>query len=233
MNTTHRDRVDGMRVALALIAFLCIWLAPVRVSATREMADTYRSDVDLTTKEISMRESTLADLVADAMRASAKTDVAFVHASMFSDTPMVLSRMGFTLADLLKTVAYRYDNIGIVKLTGIQLRDALENSLYQYPNKNGALLQTSGLVISFNPGAPAGRRISQIKIGGSNLNNATTYRIAMPMALANGAEGYFKYWKKMDIEKDTGTSLETAITRYLDDQKTIAKGEDRLVAISK
>ena len=196
-------------------------------------ADLYRSDRELSSVDIGVKQTPLGDVIADAIRASAKTDAAFIQASAFSDTPVTLSRMGFALADILKTLEYKGNTIGIVKVTGEQIRGAMENSLYQYPSKNGAFLQTAGFVTNFNPSAPAGKRITSIKLNGTALDNSKTYRIAMSMTLANGASAYFKYWKKSDLEKDTNISLETALSNYLNEHKTIVKGEDRLVASSK
>jgi 2',3'-cyclic-nucleotide 2'-phosphodiesterase (5'-nucleotidase family) len=196
-------------------------------------ADTYRADVDLTNKDIGVKQVPLGDLVADAVRAAGKTDAAFVQASAFSDTIVSLPRAGFGLPDALKSLEYKGDTIGIVKLTGVQIRGALENSLYQHPSRNGAFLQVSGLTVNYNSSAAAGKRVTSVKIGGATLQPDKTYRVAMPLPLANGALAYFKYWKKTDIEKETGISLETALANYLSEHKTIAKGEDRLVATNK
>ncbi len=196
-------------------------------------ADTYRSDVELSNREIAMRQVPLGDLVADAVRASAHADAALVPASAFSETSMTLARGGFALGDALKSLEYKSETIAIVKLTGEQIRAALENSLYQYPVRSNALLQTSGLLVSFSASAPSGRRVTSVKINGADAQPGKTYRVAMPISLANGGNAYFKYWKKSDTEKDTGVTLEAALTAYLNDHKTIAKGEDRLVASSK
>ena len=196
-------------------------------------ADTYKADVDLSNKEIGVKQVALGDLVADAIRASAKTDAAFVQASAFSDTPVSLPRGGFGLGDALKSLEYKGDTIAIVKLSGDQIRGALENSLYQQPARSGAFLQVSGLTVNYKASGVAGKRVTSVKIGGADLQPGKTYRVAMPLPLANGALAYFKYWKKTDIEKETGISLETALANYLSEHKTIAKGEDRLVATNK
>ncbi len=196
-------------------------------------ADTYRSDVELSNREIALRQVPLGDLVADAVRASARADVGLVPASAFSDTSVTLARGGFALGDALKSLEYKSETIAVVKLTGEQIRAALENSLYQYPARSNALLQTSGLVVSFSASASPGRRVTSAKINGADVQSGKIYRVAMPISLANGGNAYFKYWKKSDTEKDTGVTLEAALTAYLNDHKIIAKGEDRLVASSK
>ena len=146
---------------------------------------------------------------------------------------MSLPRGGFGLPDALKSLEYKGDTIAIVKLTGDQIRGAMENSLFQQPARSGAFLQVSGLTVNYKASASAGKRVTSVKIGGADLQGGKTYRVAMPLPLANGASAYFKYWKKTDIEKETGITLETALANYLSEHKTIAKGEDRLVATTK
>ena len=196
-------------------------------------SEVYRSEKELSNVDISAKQTLLGDVISDAIRTASKTEMAFIQASAFSDSSITLSRMGFGLADILKTLEYKGSTIAVIKISGEQIRTAMENSLSQYPGKNGAFLQTAGLVISFDPSAPAGKRITSIKLNGAALDNSKTYRIAMSLPLANGASGYFKYWKKTDIEKETAVTLEKALSDYLNEHKTIVKGEDRLVAKSK
>ncbi len=193
-------------------------------------AQAYHAEADLTNKEVGSNQVLLGNLVADAVRASAKTDLAFVSASAFTEAPVSVAHGGFGLPDVMKTLEYKGDVIAIVKLTGAQIRAALEQSLYQYPGRNVGFLQTSGLTVTFNPSAPGNKRVVGVKIGGSALEAGKTYRVAMPAPLANGSHGYFKFWQKSDIEKTTDVTLEAALTSYLNDHKTITKGENRLVA---
>ncbi len=224
MNTRQNYKTRAVGVAMA--ALLALGMGTAR-------AQGYRADADLTNKEMGSNQVLLGSLVADALRASAKTDAAFVSASAFTDTPVTVSHNGFDLPEIVKTLEYKGDAIAIVKLTGRQIHDALEQSLYQYPTRNVGFLQTSGLTVSFNPASPGLKRIASIKINGNALDTGKTYRVAMPAPLANGAHGYFKFWKKSDIEKTTDVTLEAALTAYLNDHKTVTKGEDRLVASGK
>ena len=224
MNT--RRIVNTFAAGVAVAALLTLGMDVARAQA-------YRAEADLTNKEMGSNQVLLGNLVADAVRASAKTDVAFVAASAFTETPVTVSHNGFGLPEIVKTLEYKGDAIAIVKLTGQQIHDALEQSLYQYPNRNVGFLQTSGLSVAFNPTAPGLKRIASVKINGSALETGKTYRAAMPAPLANGAHGYFKFWKKSDIEKTTDVTLEAALTGYLNEHKTVTKGENRLVASGK
>lgn len=194
-------------------------------------ADTLKSEVELSTKEIGAKESVLGDLVADAIRAATKSDAALVAASCFEETS--IPRGSLTTADILKTLVYKGDNLVVMKLTGSQILRGLEHGLYLYPKFNSAFLQVSGLVVTIVPDGEKEKRVASVKFGGDTLDANKSYRIAMPAPLANGALAYFKVWKKSDIEKDTGKTLEAAITEYLHDHPTITKGEERIVSKGK
>ena len=96
---------------------------------------------------------------------------------------------------------YPEDPIMIVKLTGAQLRSALERSVSLYPQPNTSFLQLSGFEASFNKNASDGHRLTSVTANGSALNNASTYNVAMPGRLAEGGYGFFKCWGQPDIQK--------------------------------
>jgi len=213
-------RVAALVSLLGTIAFsLCV--------AAAGSADTLRTDVELTTKDADSKESTLADVVADAIRSAASSDAAFLTASSFND--VTLPKGTVSTADILKALEYKDDNIVVVKLTGDQIVRALAQGLYLYPRPNSGFLQVSGLTVTVNPNAEKEKRIVSVKVGGEPVQAGKTYRVAMPAPLANGALAYFKVWKKSDIEKDTNKTLETALKAYLIERRTLSKGDDRLV----
>lgn len=214
---------------IGVCALLCLLYLP-GYSSLPAHAQGNRTDVELSTKDISLKESALGSLAADAIRASAKADAAFIAASSFTEDTISIKPGALTVGDLLKTLEYKGDTIAIVKLTGEQIRAALEHGLYLYPKSNSGFLHTSGIVATINPTAGGEKHVISIKINGSALDAGKTYKVAMPAPLANGALAYFKVWKKSDLDKDTGKTLENALTAYLVDHKTITKGDERLVA---
>jgi 5'-nucleotidase/UDP-sugar diphosphatase len=219
----------GRRITVALVGLLGA-LALVSGASAAGSGDTNRTDVELSTRDVGARETALGDLVADAIRASAKADAAFIPAATFTEMPITIKVGAFTAADLLKTLEYKNESIALVKLTGDQLRGAMEHSLVLYPKSNSSFLQISGLTVTVNPDGDNDRHVVSIRVGGDPIAAGKTYRVAMPLTLANGALTYFKYWKKSDLEKDTEKTLESVITSYLADHKTISKGDERLVA---
>lgn len=191
-------------------------------------ADTIKSDVDLSTKDIGAKEAAIGDVVADALKASAKTAAAFIAATSFSDS-ITLAKGSINSSDVVDALVYKGENIVIVKLTGEQVTKAMEQSLFLYPKPNSAFLQFSGFVVTIKPDADAGKRVASIKLDGDTIDPKRIYRVAMPAPLANGGLAYFKIWQKSSVEKDTNITVESALNSYFSDHKTITKGDDRLV----
>ncbi|MHB8635611.1 MAG: 5'-nucleotidase C-terminal domain-containing protein [Fimbriimonadaceae bacterium] len=135
-----------------------------------------------------------AQAAADAVKSAAGADGAFIAAGMLKD--------GYDKTqDLASMLLYPDDQIMVVKLTGAQVRQALERSVSLYPQPNTSFLQLSGFEATFNKNASDGHRITVATANGSALNNTSTYTVAMPARLAEGGYGYFKIWDKPDIVK--------------------------------
>ncbi len=213
--------------SFALMSVLFGLLALV-LPTDRSRADTVKSEVEISSKEIGAKETALGDLVADSLRASAKTDLAFIAATSFNDS-VNLPKGSVNTSDIVDALVYKSENIVIVKLTGDQIEKAIEQSLYLYPKSNSAFLQFSGITVQVKPDAEAGKRVASIKLESDALDLKKIYRVAMPAPLANGGLAYFKVWQKSNIEKETDTSVEAALSAYLTEHKTISKGEERLV----
>ena len=66
----------------------------------------------------------------------------------------------------------------------------LEHSVEALPRQSGRLLQMAGLDYSVDVTRPAGSRILAASVGGSALEPARRYRVAVPDFLARGGDGY-------------------------------------------
>jgi 5'-nucleotidase/UDP-sugar diphosphatase len=215
------------RRSVALVGLIGTMAFPLCVAAAGSAATQNSTDVELTTKEIGQKETVLGDVVADAIRAGAKADVGLIDASAFEEQ-VTIPKGKFTDSDLLKALSYKSDDIFVLKLTGEQLRQALEHGLFLYPKFNSAFLQFSGMTVIVNPDGGAEKHVVAVKVNGDNLENSKTYAVAMRAPLANGGLAYSRIWKNSP-KKDTQQTLEAAITAYLSDHATVTKGEDRLV----
>ena len=163
-----------------------------------------------------------AQIVVDAIRASAKADIGLQPAGFFSEGKLGAS---VDAAGLNKLLTYPQEEIYVVTLTGAQVRKALERSLSLLPQENHAFLQISGGTVTYSASAPAQSRVRRVLVGGKPLSDGATYRAAMPATLARGALGYFTVWQKSDISQQTGVTVDSSVSDYLSGKRTWPLGE--------
>jgi len=141
--------------------------------------------------------------IADALRDSARSDISFMAAG--------LMKAG-NADDLASNVQYPADDVVVVKVTGKQIKSALERSSSLYPSPNPGFLQLSGIEATFSKSAASDSRVSNVTINGSPLDLSRTYTVAMPGSLGRGGLGYFTVWDKSAIERVVaGITLESVL----------------------
>jgi 2',3'-cyclic-nucleotide 2'-phosphodiesterase (5'-nucleotidase family) len=124
-------------------------------------------------------ETTLDNLVDDAVREAARTDIAFTNGFRFSPP---LAPGPITEADLWNFLPLDA-RLKSGSITGAQLRTYLEHEMELVYAKNprdlsgGWGVRPSGMTIQFTAGAAEGRRIKEVKIGGQPLRPEATYTI--------------------------------------------------------
>lgn len=130
--------------------------------------------------------------IADAMKGAANSDASFFALGLLRE-----SLEGRDLAGSLK---FPENDVVVVRLTGAQLRTALERSVSLFPSSNPAYLFVSGIEAEFNSSGAPDKKIGQITVNGAPTGPGQTYRIAMPGSLARGGLGYFTVWGKAAVE---------------------------------
>lgn len=143
--------------------------------------------------------------IADLIRTSASADAAFLPQGMLKDA--------LAGRDLAGALAFPAEEVAVVKLTGAQVRQALERSVSIFPTPSPGWLHVSGLDVVFNPSAPSDKRIVSASLSGQALDNSRTYRVAMPGSLARGGLGYFTVWSKGALESRTGAPTLEAVVK--------------------
>jgi len=143
--------------------------------------------------------------IADTLKQSTGADLAFF--------PFGLLKESVSGRTLDQAVEFPTEEVVIVKLSGQQVRTALERSLSLFPTSNPAYLYVSGLEASFRPNAQPESRIASVNVGTSPLNPSATYRVAMPSSLGKGGLGYFTVWNRSAIEQGTtGKTVEAVLS---------------------
>jgi len=186
--TTWIDRGRRWPWAVAAIAFAC---APTAAQNAPRLGETPAGDI-----------------LADAARLVASTEIALVPGNALRDDGDARS---VAPAMLLASLATAGDSVVVMDLTGRQLLAALERSVAYAGKPFAGFLQVSGLKIAFDPKAAIGARIKSALVGEAALDAARTYKVAMPRPLADGQLGYFQIWNKDQIARDTGKTLEDAL----------------------
>lgn len=145
-----------------------------------------------------------AQSIADELKTAAQADAAFVAVGLLKEN--IRSK------DLSQALQYPADQLAVVRLTGRQIKDALERSLSLFPSPNPAFLHLAGMEVAFNRDAAPDQRVVSVTINGAPMNPGQTYRVAMPMNLARGGLGYFTVWQKSAIESaDSPQTLESVL----------------------
>ena len=180
-----------------------------------------KTALPLDAENVRVGESTLGDLVADAVRAQFDADLALVQAGLLRSEAPALPAGEVTTEQLSKALFFPEEPVVLVELPGAKLQAALERSLSFLPQPSASLLQVSGLTVSYRASAPAGRRVTQVLVGKTPLAGQRTYRVAMPASLAKGNMGYFRIFDGAQV-KQTGPSVSEALFRSVRTRGTIA-----------
>jgi 2',3'-cyclic-nucleotide 2'-phosphodiesterase (5'-nucleotidase family) len=148
-------------------------------------------DADLDIRDVVVREgqSPFANAVADAMRSALKADVALINAGAIRADQVIPAGTPITRRSLVQWLPFE-SRVLLLRVSGEQIKMALENGVSQFDEHAGRYPIVSGLDASFDPGRPAGQRVTGITIGGQPLKLDYTYLLAVNDFIAAGGDGY-------------------------------------------
>lgn len=170
------------------------------------------------------RETNLGNMVADAMRVYAGTDIALTNGGGIRAS---INAGDITMGDVYTVLPF--DNTLItLQVTGAQLKEALEHSVSAYPETLGGFLQVSGISFEFDPGQPVGERVTKIMVGNQPYNPKAAYTVATNDFLAAGGDGYSMLAAARKLA-DTGMMLRDIIAEFFSGQTINPKIEGRIV----
>jgi 5'-nucleotidase len=141
-------------------------------------------------------ESPLGDLIADsqldatAAVANGSSVIAFMNPGGIRAD---LAASGPTTGDVtyndLFTVQPFANTLVVKTLTGTQIKALLEQQIFT-PTGQRILASSAGFTYSWSASAPAGSKVSDIKLNGTPIDPATGYRVTMNSFLATGGDGF-------------------------------------------
>lgn len=175
-----------------------------------------KTDIDLDgeREHVRRQETNLGNLSADAARVATGADIAFVNGGGI--------RTSIPAGDITKgkiAELFPFGNtIHVKKITGSDLVKVLENSVSGYPETQGAFLQVSGVTFSFEESKEAGTRVTDVMVGGNNLDESAEYTVAINDFMAIGGDGY-DVFKNYTTIAEFGT-YEEIFANYLKENGT-------------
>ncbi|WBW96195.1 5'-nucleotidase C-terminal domain-containing protein [Oceanirhabdus sp. W0125-5] len=147
-----------------------------------------KTDVDLDGERAHVRtgETNLGNLIADAMLAATKADIAFTNGGGI--------RASIKAGDITKgdvVTAFPFGNtVTTKKILGKDIIAALEHGIDSYPQAKGAFPHVAGMTYVFNPAAEAGNRIVEVMVGDAPMDPEKYYIMATSDFLGAGGDGY-------------------------------------------
>ncbi|HZI20004.1 MAG TPA: 5'-nucleotidase C-terminal domain-containing protein [Pyrinomonadaceae bacterium] len=146
--------------------------------------------LDARSAENRTRETNIANFVADSFRRAARADVALVNGgSIRADS--VISAGEVMLRDVLSILPFNNELVKI-SVTGETLRAALEHGVSRTAPgaEPGRFPQVSGLNYAFDASRPAGRRLTEVTVGGQPLDPKRSYTLVTTRYVAEGGDQY-------------------------------------------
>jgi len=171
------------------------------------------------------RECTLGNLLSDAIRDSGNAEITLTNGGAVRAN---ILKGNLTKANLIEVTPF-FDNIVVKELPGQVILDALEFSQTTLPIEAGRYLQVSGITFDVDTGInssvltdPQGmfinitgsRRVSNVKINGTDLDLNRTYKCAMREFLARGGDGYSMMAKYEVVNESLFTDTD-ALSYYI------------------
>ena len=169
------------------------------------------SDKELSSNRLLVRrnESELGNLAADAMRWTAKSDIAVINGGgLRADLPEGDVKRSDTMA------IFPFGNtLRVAEIKGATIREMLEHSVEYYPASFGGFLDVSGMTFSYDPSKPAKHRVEKILVGGQPLDENKTYTIALADFQTSGGDDYTML-ENLKIVGEYGT-FDEVLANYL------------------
>jgi 5'-nucleotidase len=197
----------------ALIAELALPLAALRArvigtAAGHLLHEGCRSD-----------ECPLGNVIAEAMLAAARPGGAEVAIQNGGGIRSGIAAGPITWGDVLSVLPFS-NTLATMRLSGADLRAALEHGLSGAETAAGRFPQIAGLRLTWNPAAPPGARITALSLVREDgrlepIDDRRLYGVVTNNFLRAGGDGYEMFRDKAVDAYDQGIGLEDAVEAWL------------------
>lgn len=192
-----------------------------------------KSTTELVSKrgEVRSRETTMGNLIADALRVGVKADVAITNGGGIRGDKVYPAGTTLTRKDILTELPFGNVTV-LVEVSGADLKAALENGVSRVEDTAGRFPQISGMSFTYDPKAASGSRVVSVSVGGKALDENATYKLATTDYMWGGGDGYKTLNKgKTLIDASGATLMATTVMNYIAGRGSVSpKVENRIIA---
>jgi 5'-nucleotidase / UDP-sugar diphosphatase len=195
--------------------------------------------VDLEGQGARRRETNLGNLLTDFLRTETGSDLAVLNGGGIRTDILKGPIRVKTVLDVLP-----FNNFPVVlRLSGKEIREVLEQGVSDLGGHGGKFLQVSGLRLVYQQSAPPGNRVQEIRINGQLLDPDREYLLATNDFLAAGGDGFSVFQKAFPDEAsrpdwkpesgsgrvvlyDRGRTIQELVIAYIKKQKKVTASTD-------
>jgi 5'-nucleotidase/UDP-sugar diphosphatase len=177
------------------------------------------------------RESTMGNLITDALRLRLQADIALVNGGGIRGDTLYEPGMVLARRDILRELPF--GNIAVLlEMSGADVLAALEHGLSRVEHLAGRFLQVAGVRLTYDAHRPVGQRLLQVEVDGQQLDPAATYRVATNEYLLKGGDGYTSFGKgKALLNPETGPRLTALVMEYITAKGSVAPRQEGRIRV--
>jgi 5'-nucleotidase len=191
---------------------------------------TSRVDLDGVSLSLRSSETNLGNLVADAVRAAGKADVAIINSGGIRGD-RVHTAGPITRRQVIEIHPFG-NTVCTLEASGRAILAALTHGVSRLPAASGQFPQVSGLRMRVVAGAPAAQRVQDVLIGGKPLDPDRVYTLAVPDFLVLGGDGYgMLAGLRAIVGPDLGPLMASALEEYISGRELAAAVDGRITIV--
>lgn len=142
-------------------------------------------------EKVRTSETNLGNLLTDALLDVTGADIALTNGGGIRSS---IDAGVITKGEIITVLPFG-NQIVTLKVTGADIKAALENGVSDYPNAKGAFPQVAGLTFKIDTAAVKGERVHSVVVGDKALDEKAVYTLATNDFIAAGGDEYTMFGK--------------------------------------
>ncbi|WP_158243091.1 bifunctional metallophosphatase/5'-nucleotidase [Acidimangrovimonas sediminis] len=172
------------------------------------------------------QESSMGDLIADALLDATKADVVLINGGGIRGDRTYDAGATLTRKDVLTELPFGNKTV-VTEIPGSQLLAALENGFSQVEDGAGRFPQVAGMKVIWDPSAKPGTRVSEVTIAGQPLDRDKVYSVATNDYMLDGGDGYTALGGgKVTVNAGNGNLMANDVITYIEKEKQVKAAPD-------